>query len=223
MPVFAIFAAGVLHGLGPDHLAAISGFGAATGAGASRLALFAVRFALGHVGIVVAAGILGRFGYALLPVAWEPLFEIGAGALLALTGIVLLAGLLTGRIAVHAHAHEHGEGRHRHFHLHLGTRGKHRHVHGSFAFALGGLFALGGARSLLAVAPLTMTRSTLQAGAAVVLFTVGIVLAMWAYGMLAGRLLARTSHALTARAAAFAVAAFCVVAGLWTITHGLTG
>src|SRR5687767_7522016 len=63
MALLTIFAAGVLHGLGPDHLAAISGFGAATGAGATRLALFAIRFALGHVGTGVRSQ-RGRAAYS---------------------------------------------------------------------------------------------------------------------------------------------------------------
>jgi len=223
MPLLTIFAAGVLHGLGPDHLAAISGFGAATGAGASRLALFAMRFALGHAGIVVVAGVLARFGHTLLPAAWEPAFEVGAGVLLALTGLMLLAGLLTRRLSVHTHAHEHEDGRHQHFHLHLGAREQHRHPHGALAVVLGGMFALGGARALLAAAPLAMTRSLGEAAAAVALFAIGIVLAMWAYGIMAGRILSRAKHATTTRAAAFAVAAFCLLAGVWTISAGLAG
>lgn len=85
------------------------------------------------------------------------------------------------------------------------------------------MFALGGARALLAVAPLALTRSLWEAAAAVALFAIGIVLAMWAYGIVAARILSRAKHATTARAAAFAAAAFCVLAGAWTISNGLAG
>jgi hypothetical protein len=218
MSLLSIFAAGVLHGLGPDHLAAISGFGAATGAGARRLAVFALRFAAGHAGVILLAGVLTSFGRTLLPVAWERAFELGAAGLLSLTGTGLLVGLLTGRISVHSHPHQHDGASHQHFHLHLRGRERHRHVHGAFAVAMGGLFALGGARTLLAVTSLAMAQSALEWAAGVTLFAAGIVLAMVAYGVGTGRVLRYARSVAAARVAAFAVAAFSLFAGVWALS-----
>jgi ABC-type nickel/cobalt efflux system permease component RcnA len=223
-----IFVAGVLHGLGPDHLAAITAFGAVAGRSFRRVTFFSLRFAAGHAVVIAVAALAAHFGRLALPLAWERGFDLGAGALLILTGIGLLVGLLTGHLAIHSHQHDHGAGEHQHLHAHVGGKADHQHRHGKLAFTLGGLFALGGARSLLVIVPAaiaaTFGQSVLRIGA----FALGIVVAMSVYGLLAGSVLERASQSAGAhrqrlflRLATGGVSLFCIVAGLLTLGERL--
>src|SRR5512141_2324167 len=107
MWILILFSLGVLHGVGPDHLAAITAYGAAAGSDFRRVLFFAVRFALGHALVLGIAGIFAKFGSMLLPERWETGFDLIAASLLGLTGVVLLTGLLTGVIKLHTHHHHH--------------------------------------------------------------------------------------------------------------------
>lgn len=218
-----VFLAGVLHGLGPDHLAAITALGAA-GQNFRRVTFFSVRFAAGHAAVIAAAGMLGHFGRLSLPPNWERGFELFAGGLLVLTGIGLMAGLATQRLSFHSHQHKHGGGEHRHFHMHWLASEDHRHAHGKLALALGALFALGGARTLLALAPIMLAQTAAASLIRIGAFTLGIVVAMMAYGALAGRALSRPriqDSLLASRLACFGVALFSIAAGLMTLAQHL--
>jgi hypothetical protein len=213
----AIFFAGVLHGLGPDHLAAITAFGAAGGRDARRVTFFSTRFALGHAAVIAAAGLLGKFGRLLLPALWERRFEVASGWLLVFTGVVLLVGVMTGRISLHAHPHQHGPGPHRHFHMHWFGSQRHQHAHGAGAAVLGALFALGGVRGLLAVVPIalaqTLAISLLRIGA----FVIGIIVTMVSYGLFTQQLIGRANSTRWLQATSYCAALFCVGAGILVI------
>ncbi len=224
MWLLILFSLGVLHGIGPDHLAAITAFGAAAGTDFRKVVFFAVRFALGHALVLGIAGVAAKFGAMMLPQSWENGFDIGAGILLGITGVILLAGLVTGKIKVHTHHHHHDNSVHHHFHLHLFNAGrhepaKHPHMHGSTAVGLGALFAMGGARSLLTVAPIALAQTVSASLVRVAVFCAGIVVSMVVYGWL-------TQVALTSLerfadgshnrkimlVSAYTVALFCIVA-----------
>jgi nickel/cobalt exporter len=214
-----IFLAGVLHGLGPDHLAAITALTAGGGGGARRLLYFSTRFALGHAGVLAAAGLAAHFFRVSMPAGWEHGFETATGWLLILSGAALLLGLASGWLTVHSHPHAHGGGAHRHFHAHLFGASRHRHAHGSLAATLGGLFALSGTRSLLAVVPAALAETALISFLRIGAFSAGIVLGMLAYGLVAGRALGRLEPAAGRRGvparAAFALSGvLCVAAGI---------
>ncbi len=223
-----IFAAGVLHGLGPDHLAAITAFGAVAGRSFRRVTFFSLRFAAGHAVVVAAAALLAHFSRMALPLSWERGFDLTAAALLILTGIGLLIGLLTGHLAIHAHEHHHETGDHGHLHAHFGGQAAHQHRHGKLAFALGGLFALGGARSLLVIVSAAVAATVGESLVRIAAFALGIVFAMSAYGLLAGRVLERATHAAGAGRQRFvlrlvtgSVGLFCIAAGLLTLGERL--
>lgn len=215
-----IFLAGVLHGLGPDHLAAITAL-SSVGGGARRLVFFSLRFALGHTAVIAAAGLTAHFGRDLLPAAWGARLDEIAGALLVLTGVALLAALLLGKVSLHSHAHKHDGSEHRHFHLHFFARASHRHGHGRLATAFGALFALGGARGLLAVVPIATSETLAVSALRIAAFTVGIAAAMVAYGLLAAPALKWTESRphIGGRLAAALTSLFCIVAGALTLTH----
>ncbi len=219
-----IFLAGILHGLGPDHLAAITALNAASGSDSRRLLFFSTRFALGHVAVLAVAGVATYYLRVSMPAGWEHGFELASAWLLVVSGAALLLGLASGRLTVHSHPHEHPGGAHRHFHAHLLGARRHGHVHGKLAATLGGLFALSGTRSLLAVVPAALAQTALISFLRIGAFSAGIVAGMLAYGLVAGRVFSRLEHSsdmlaprggLTAARAAFALSgALCLAAGI---------
>lgn len=225
------FAYGFTHGLGPDHLAAITAFGAAAGRDFRRVVFFALRFAAGHAVVIAIAGLLGRFGRQLLSPAWESGFEIGGGTLLVLTGLLLLFGLLTGKVSVHEHHHIHHGDDHSHYHVHLANQHahpvRHKHTHGVFAVVLGGLFAMGGVRSVILVVPMALAGSNFEALLRVGVFALGIVLSMVGYAFLTQRALGAIANSSSKPkwaprlmlACSYLVALFCLISGGMVI-HG---
>jgi hypothetical protein len=222
-----IFFAGVLHGLGPDHLAAITAFGAVAGRDFRRITFFSIRFASGHALVIAAAALVAHFGRTSLPLSWERGFDLAAAGVLLLTGVTLLIALAMGKISIHAHEHHHTGGVHDHFHVHFHRIVGHGHRHGKLAFALGGLFALGGARSLLVIVPVAVAATATVSLIRITAFTVGIAASMVAYGLAASSLLGKTSETvgnqrLFYRLSTAAVALFCIVAGLITLGERLS-
>jgi threonine/homoserine/homoserine lactone efflux protein len=213
----AIFVAGVLHGLGPDHLAAITAFGSDGGRDAKRVVFFSTRFAAGHAVVIAIAGLLGKFGRLMLPPLWERRFDIATGSLLVLTGVVLLGALISKRMSVHAHEHVHTPGLHRHFHLHWFGSQRHHHSHGSFAAVLGALFAVGGARGLLAIVPIALASTLASSIIRIAAFVIGIIVAMVAYGLATQHVLSRSRSPRFLSASSYVAAIFCVVAGILVI------
>lgn len=222
-----IFGAGVLHGFGPDHLAAITAYGAMQGRSFRRVTFFSMRFAGGHVVVICIAALLAHFGRWALPASWERGFDLFAASLLIFTGIALAIGLLTGKLSLHAHSHHHHGGDHRHFHAHFGDPVQHEHAHGRMAWLLGGLFALGGARSLLLIVPVAVAQTLTLSMLRIAAFAAGIVVAMSAYGLVAGGLLSRTAseggnprrQRLIFQGTTACMALFCIVAGLITFSE----
>ncbi len=224
MWLWILFSLGVIHGVGPDHLAAITAFGAAAGRDFRKVVFFAVRFALGHALVLGIAGVLAKFGAMMLPERWENGFDITAGVLLGVTGLILLIGLVTGKIKIHTHHHHHDHSVHHHFHLHLSPAqshepAKHPHMHGSTAVGLGALFAMGGARSLLTVAPIALAQTVTQSLIRVAVFCLGIIFSMVVYGWLTQVALTKlerfadgTHNRKILLASAYTVALFCIFA-----------
>ncbi len=219
------FCYGLVHGLGPDHLAAITAFGGAAGRDFRRVVFFAIRFAAGHAVVIAIAGLLGRFGHNLLSARWESAFEYSCGALLIGTGLLLLYGLLTGKVSVHQHFHRHPGSDHSHYHVHLASEHQHpathQHTHGSLAVVLGALFAMGGVRSVILIVPMALAGTVGEALLRVGFFVVGIVIAMVGYAFITQRGLQMLTQGVvqpkwTTRillASSYLVAAFCIVAG----------
>src|SRR5690242_5494738 len=225
-----IFLAGVVHGLGPDHLAAITAFGVVVGRDFRRITFFALRFAGGHVVVIAGAALLGHVGRMALPARWERGFDLAAAGFLIITGLALLAAVVSRRVAFHAHHHQHlGTGPHQHFHAHFGNAEEHRHAHGSLAMVVGALFALGGVRSLMLIVPVAMSGTMVVAAARIGAFALGIAVSMCTYGMIAGRILGGATEKTRSpigqvwamRLASAGVGVFCIAAGLMTLSERL--
>jgi ABC-type nickel/cobalt efflux system permease component RcnA len=203
-----MFLAGLLHGLGPDHLAAIAALAgrerrAEVESGElpvgrtnrNRTAWLGVRFALGHVSaLLLLAGGAWWLGRDLPPI-WQTRLEQLGGLALVFVGGWLLAEVFRRRVTMHehTHTHEHGHGTgnametHSHPHIHLGTARKvHRHPHP--AWFLGGVMGLSGARALLTALPLVLAGSVAVVLTRALAFGAGIVISMALAGWLVVRL-----------------------------------
>jgi nickel/cobalt exporter len=243
--LLAIFVAGLLHGIGPDHLAAITAFGVAVEHDFRRVVWFAVRFAGAHAVVIAVAGVAGYFGRMLLPVSWENAFELGAGGLLVLVGVAALIGLASGKIKVHEHLHVHHHHPHKHLHVHMvpekakawDHNQEHQHQgsehvhHGGIAATLGILFALGGTRSLIAVVPIAVAPTFAQTLLRISFFVIGIILSMVAYAFVTQKLFGKLAEQANRvgyapaflKASSYILAGFCIVAGMMTISDRLLG
>ena len=199
--LLALFGAGLLHGLGPDHLAAIAalvGRGAGQRVPPRELAWLGLRFGLGHVATLIflagAAWTLGRG----LPDHWQRGLEQAGGIVLVFLGGWILAELLRRRLIVHTHPHTHRHGdnphKHDHLHIHLGGRLHAAHAHPHLAWIVGGLLGFSGARSLLAALPIVVASSVAVALARTAAFGAGIVISMALAGWLANTAFARLAR-----------------------------
>ncbi len=174
---------GLLHGLGPDHCAAIATLGAATGPdGRRRSALsLAVRFAVGHA---LALGLLAG-ACLLLGMTLSESFERYAEFLggLVLLGVALAALFFPGALR-HGHPHPPGHGDDHHHHAPALP----------LASAAGALMAISGVRSLLLALPPLMVGGRFASAAWAYLpgFALGVLVSMGAVGLAFSAGLART-------------------------------
>jgi ABC-type nickel/cobalt efflux system permease component RcnA len=190
--LLALFAAGVLHGLGPDHLAAIAalvGRGAESGGGRRReLAWLGLRFGMGHVTtLVLLAVVLWTLGRSLSD-RWQAGLEQMGGAVLIFLGGWMLASVVRRKVIAHTHPHRHTHSTadHEHVHVHLSGRPHDAHSHPHLATLVGGLLGFSGARALLVALPLVMAGSAGAVLTRVLAFGAGIVVSMTLAGWVAG-------------------------------------
>jgi ABC-type nickel/cobalt efflux system permease component RcnA len=181
---------GVLHGLGPDHCAALASL-IVNKPGRRESARASFQFGLGHAAALGALGLAAAGSGLLIPEAWERAGEILAGSLLIVVGAVALLRR-DARVVIHSHAHEHAheharkhththadgtEHPHQHWHVHVGgaraidahsdervepvVHAHTAHRHPHAAMLVGGAFGLSGVRALtLALPPLALAGSS---------------------------------------------------------------
>ncbi len=178
---------GLLHGLGPDHCAAIATLGAASErAGRRRSALrLAVRFAVGHAVALGALAAVCLLAGMTLSERFERYAELLGGGVLV--GVALAALFFPGAL--------------RHGHPHLPGHGADHHhpPHGApVAGAAGALMAISGVRSLLLALPPLMVGGRFASAAWTYLpgFALGVLLSMSAVGLALASSLARAPERL---------------------------
>jgi hypothetical protein len=210
-------ALGFLHGLGADHLMAIAALSLTGGRPAARRTFaIAVRFALGHAGLLA----LGASGVVLLgwtiPVLLERAGELAGGAILIALGAAGLWLAVTRRI--YAHTHEHGTTPHLHWHVHLGRRDRHpqplghTHVPG----VIGAVFAISGLRALALMLPVG-GQSAVVLFPAIGFFAVGILASMSLFGIVLARALGSVGTATVSRVAGLTTSAAAVGLGVYWV------
>lgn len=187
------FLNGLYHGLGSDHLMAITTL-ASRGGTRRQISLVGLRFGLGHMGILVllsAAALMWNFS---IPPSWESRAEAVGGGLLIALGLWTFTEWLKDVGYVHSHAHTHDGRQSSHSHLHFHLRGDHphQHTHIHFSSLLGAFFAFSGLRALLMSAfPILSADSLHWALFYILAFGLGIVVSMTAFGLLLGSWLGR--------------------------------
>ena len=193
MWIILSFLNGLQHGLGSDHLLAITNL-VNHGGGCRQVSLMGFRFGLGHMGILVLWGTGALIWNLTVSPQWESRAEILGGGMLVLLGLWTLVEWLGQVGYIHSHSHSHGSGRRVHSHLHFHFRGRHRqeHTHPHVSSFLGALFALSGLRSLLlGLFPVLQGNSATWAMLYILVFGLGIVSSMTAYGLVASAVVGR--------------------------------
>jgi sulfite exporter TauE/SafE len=208
----ALFA-GTAHALEADHMAAVTSF-AVRRPGMRQAVRFGVRWSIGHGGAIVLVGAALLALGVYLPAGASHLLE-------RMVGVVMIGlGLWTvrGARALHAHVHVHDAGAaHTHVHSHASADS---HDHGHAITAVGLVHGLAGSGSAVMLIPVATFDSAGLALLYLVIFAVGTIAGMAAYGLLAGFIVGRTAeHSMRlARIVAHVTGVFTIVIGfVWLL------
>lgn len=182
LPLLTALAAGFLHALEPDHMAAVTTFVSRRPRPVQALG-FGVRWGVGHSGAILGVGLVLVVLGIRLPTRVTQGLEFGVGALLLGLGLWLLWHLL--HEGAHAAAHAHGDA-HEHEHAHV-------HPHGGSLW-VGVAHGLAGSAPLVALLPVTLIRSQWLAAGYLLSFGVGTTVAMALYALLAGAVFQQTGR-----------------------------
>jgi sulfite exporter TauE/SafE len=169
LPFATALIAGFAHALEPDHMAAVTTFVSRHPRPREALA-FGVRWGLGHSAAILGVGLVLILLRLQIPEVVVRGLEFGVGGMLLALGLWLLWTLLHGR------AHE--------LVSHKGHT--HTHSHRGATTWVGVAHGLAGTAPLIALLPVALSRSPWSAGAYLILFGVGTVVAMGLYALVAG-------------------------------------
>ena len=163
---------GLLHGLGPDHCAAMATLSTANPTRRATLQM-AVRFALGHMTVLASLAALCLFAGVELSKSFESWAELGGGVVLV---VLAAAAFFFPSSLVHGHPHLPG---HAQSHRHATAPSKRT------ATAAGALMAVSGVRALvLALPPLVVGGGFSLRGLTYLPgFALGILTSMGAMGL----------------------------------------
>lgn len=186
LPVAAALFAGTLHALEADHMAAVTAF-AVRRPGAREAVRFGVRWSVGHGGAILLVGaVLVGLG-VYLPEGATHVLERLVGAVMIGLGVWTLAGAAK----LHAHPHSHDGSVHMHVHSHAVVGG---HDHGHAVTVVGMVHGLAGSGSAVLLIPVATFDTPALSLLYLLLFAVGTIAGMAAYGLLAGVIVARTAE-----------------------------
>lgn len=191
------FGLGVVHAFDADHVMAVSALSSRK-PGVARTLGYSLRWALGHGGVLMVAGCL-LFGLGLqLPEALVHWAEAGVGLLLIGIGLMCFWRFRAQRVSLVSHRH--GDLEHTHFqvagHAHGDNqRSTHREVtdrHGPVMVGI--LHGLAGSAPALALVPIVTQGQFSVAVTYLLLFSVGVMLAMCMFGLGFGGIQAWLRH-----------------------------
>lgn len=182
------FGLGMLHALDADHIMTVSSISSARPGWRTSLG-FCARWAVGHALSLwfIGAGVY-LFGLAI-PVRLSHYADAAVGVVLVAIGVWLVWDLKVR--GAHAHFHRHdGLPAHAHWHRHeSGSAESHRqdeHRHGHGAVLVGMLHGTAGSAPLLALIPISHLGSAWLAMGYLIVFGIGTLTAMVAFGFLLG-------------------------------------
>lgn len=171
------FGLGLLHALDPDHVLAVANLGDAR-AGRRATLGFCVRWALGHGAALLVIGALVLLAGTAVPSDLSAAAEYGVGCVLIALGVTTLWRLGAGAAPAQLQCH--------------GVDGAHLHVaglpahQGRRALLVGLLHGTAGSAALLVLAPLATAANPWLGMSYLLLFAIGVLAAMMAFGGVLG-------------------------------------
>ncbi len=202
---------GLLHGVGPDHCAAVATLGTHSNGGRRGAFATALRFAIGHAVVLGGVALFCLMLGVGISETFERFAEIAGGTVLV---ALALAALFFPSVLSHGHPHLPG---HDKSHSHApSARGL------SVSSAAGALMAVSGVRSLLIALPPLVVGGTFSLSAWAYLpgFALGILISMGVVGVLVAEGIQRTSQRIRPIIER-GVAVFSALIGLWWIAERL--
>jgi nickel/cobalt exporter len=178
------FGLGLLHALDADHIMAVSSLSMSSRNScpwkATRTLGFCFRWALGHGAVLVSLAFLFLLLKLELP-SIVPLFaEKIIGLLLFGIGCWIFYSLWTRRLSLELHAHDDVT------HVHLTERGRKHHTHQPILIGI--THGLAGSAPVLALIPATNQGSAIVGVLYVMLFCLGVLISMLAFGLFFSKL-----------------------------------
>jgi nickel/cobalt exporter len=197
--LFLAFGLGMLHALDADHIVAISGLSCQKPDKKTSL-LFCARWAVGHGSALLLIGAAVMFLGMAIPQHLSELAEHLVGFVLILIGLAVLRDIYRQRAHLHFHHHD-GSTPHAHWHRHpqaaqqqqseLNRSDRHKadkHQHSHAPVFVGVLHGVAGSAPLLALLPLTQMKSPWLGMSYLLLFGLGVFMAMLIFGGVIGQL-----------------------------------
>lgn len=167
------FSLGMMHALDADHVMAVSAL-SSQHAGFRRTLLRCMHWALGHSSVLMFSGLL-LFGLGIaIPPQLSHLAEQGVGVLLIILGLLCLRQIYREKLELKMHRH--GDIEHAHWH---DSRREHTAHKPMF---VGVMHGLAGSAPALALMPAVATGQLAVAMVYLLLFSLGVMLAMLVFG-----------------------------------------
>jgi len=176
------FGLGLMHALDADHIMAISILSNQK-AGFKKTIFHSAHWALGHGGVLLVSGLL-LFGLGVsIPDSLQHAAELSVGLLLITLGILCFFQFKNEKLKIDVH--QHGDVTHTHWHD-GGDEHQAKHVHKPVF--VGVLHGLAGSAPALALIPAVANGELVSAMTYLVLFSVGVMLSMVAFGLCFARI-----------------------------------
>lgn len=182
------FGLGIIHALDADHIMAVSGL-ASTKVSARNCLRFCLRWAMGHGASLLLIGVLVFAVGLAIPHSLSHYAENAVGFLLIAIGTWILWELIRSNAHLHFHQHD-GLPEHAHWHQHDNKHDHHRdpHIHKHSAVIVGLLHGTAGSAPLLVLIPMAKLDSAWIGLAYLLLFSLGVLLAMLFFGGVLGKI-----------------------------------
>lgn len=175
--LFVGFGLGLMHALDADHIMAVSALSNQK-PGFKKTLFHSAHWALGHGGVLLVSGLL-LFGLGIsIPESLQQAAEIGVGLLLIGLGILFFFQLRKDKLKLEIHRH--GDVVHTHWHDD-NTEHSSKHIHKPVF--VGVLHGLAGSAPALALIPAISSGEFVSAMMYLILFSVGVMLSMLAFGL----------------------------------------
>lgn len=167
------FSLGMMHALDADHVMAVSAL-SSEHAGFRRTISHCMHWALGHGSVLVLSGFL-LFGLGIaIPERLTHLAELAVGVLLIALGLMCFRQIYREKLEIKVHRH--GDIEHAHWHDSSREHTAHKPVF------VGVMHGLAGSAPALALMPAVATGEIAIAIAYLLLFSLGVMLAMLLFG-----------------------------------------